>query len=316
MSKKLTYEYVKNFIESIKGYYLISKEYKNNHSKLKIKCTNCKEPHIFEKSFVCFKRRQRCQNIGMEILSEKLKHSYNYIKEQIEKVEGYFLKSKEYLHGKQILEILCTNCKEPHIFPMCWNNFQQGERCPNIGINNRIEKRKLEYKYVKEFIESKGYKLLSKEYKNNYTNLEILCTNCEEDHIFEMSWNSFQQYRCSICDKIKFSSKPEKEVLSVVKELIPKELILENDRTQIINPKTRRNLELDIYLPNLNKAIEFNGKYFHGDDFPDVQYKDKQKVIQCKEKNIQLLVIKEENWIVHRKEQVQKIKQFIGGMNK
>jgi len=37
--------------------------------------------------------------------------------------------------------------------------------------------------------------------------------------------------------------------------------IINNDRTIIINPITGHNLELDIYFPKLNKAIEFNGKY-------------------------------------------------------
>ena len=54
--------------------------------------------------------------------------------------------------------------------------------------------KKLTYEYVKEQIEKvPGYYLVSKEYIDSRTNLEILCTNCEEDHIFEKSYNAFQQ---------------------------------------------------------------------------------------------------------------------------
>ena len=44
MPKKLTYEYVKNYIESFEGYKLLSEEYKNAHIKLQLKCP---EGHIF-----------------------------------------------------------------------------------------------------------------------------------------------------------------------------------------------------------------------------------------------------------------------------
>lgn len=66
--------------------------------------------------------------------------------------------------------------------------------------------------------------------------------------------------------------------------------ILPNDRNTIINPLTNNYLELDVYLPEKSKAIEFNGTYWHS-----LPNNDRIKKEQCRYNNIDLLVIEEEN---------------------
>ena len=57
--------------------------------------------------------------------------------------------------------------------------------------------KKLTYEYVKEQIEKTGYKLLSGEYKNNHTKLQM---QCPLGHVFKMKWNNFQNgQRCPYC---------------------------------------------------------------------------------------------------------------------
>lgn len=60
--------------------------------------------------------------------------------------------------------------------------------------------RKLKYEDVKKYIESFGYKLLSKEYINNRENLEMLCPN---GNLFKCNFNKFKQSgqrcRCKEC---------------------------------------------------------------------------------------------------------------------
>jgi hypothetical protein len=67
-------------------------------------------------------------------------------------------------------------------------------------------------------------------------------------------------------------------------------LFNENNRN-IIFPK-----ELDIYIPSLNLAIEFNGLYWHSEDFIDKNY-HLDKSLKCQEKGIHLLHIFEDDWI-------------------
>ena len=68
--------------------------------------------------------------------------------------------------------------------------------------------------------------------------------------------------RCHPIINIGYSA-AEKTVLEFVKEILPGEQIIENDKNTIINPETGRNLELDIFIPSLMKAIEFQGTYWH-----------------------------------------------------
>jgi hypothetical protein len=55
-SKKYTYDYVKNTIES-NGYVLLSETYDNIHSKLKMMCD---KKHIIEQKFILFVKGHRC----------------------------------------------------------------------------------------------------------------------------------------------------------------------------------------------------------------------------------------------------------------
>lgn len=73
-------------------------------------------------------------------------------------------------------------------------------------------------------------------------------------------------------------------------------------RNLIKNPITKKALELDIYLPKLKIAIEFNGDYWHSDKFLINQYQMNAKEYHinkkhlCEEKNIKLLYIWESDW--------------------
>ena len=92
-------------------------------------------------------------------------------------------------------------------------------------------------------------------------------------------------------------------------KILPNIKMIRNDRTQIKNPLTNCTLELDIWIPSLNKAIEFNGDYWHSDKY--TKTKDKIKVKQCEEKNINLLVIKECDYNTQKHDIINNIKSFL-----
>lgn len=84
------------------------------------------------------------------------------------------------------------------------------------------------------------------------------------------------------------SSKPEKEVGDFIKEIYDGEVI-ENSR-EIIPP-----LELDIYLPEYNLAIEFDGLYWHSIEHKEKEYHLRKTEI-AESKGIQILHIFEDEW--------------------
>lgn len=95
---------------------------------------------------------------------------------------------------------------------------------------------------------------------------------------------------CTICFPMnELKSIKEKELLNFIEKNYNGKIIL-NDR-KILNGK-----ELDIYLPNLNLAFEFNGLYWHSNIYKNDNY-HYNKIKDCLKNNIMLINIWEDEWI-------------------
>jgi len=179
MSKKLTYEFVKKYMENFK-YSLISKEYKGAHKKLKYICPNNHKGTI---SYGNFQQGKRCSECAKKIYGNYHKHSIEYVKKYIEDF-GEKLLSKEYKNSYGKLEIKCK--KKNHIYWISYSNFRKGYRCSICsainfsGKNNPawkggVKKKNIPlyntYAYQLDWIEK-----VRRDPKNsNY--LQIRCTN-------------------------------------------------------------------------------------------------------------------------------------------
>lgn len=216
--KKLTYEFVKSEIEK-ERYKLLSKEYKNARFKLKVQCS---KKHVYKVSYDNFRCGKRCSMCFYQIQANRQKHSYDFIKEQIEK-EGYKLLSNKYKNNGIKIKVCCP---EDHKYKVTYGKFYMGRRCPICSGNQ-----KLTYEYVKSKIEKEGYKLLSKKYINTASKLKL---QCDKRHEYKVTYGNFQQgKRCPICDYEKIISKPEKEILKIIENILPNNKIIANDRTRI-----------------------------------------------------------------------------------
>ena len=287
---KYTYEYIKTYIENT-GYRLLSTKYVNTNTALDVICPN---KHKWTVSFKRFKNGVRCK-----YCYGNNKKTQSEVKKIIEK-EGYKLLS-EY---KGVAKKIKVQCPNGHVYKTTYGRFNISKtRCPvcNGGI-------RLAYDYVKGVIEKEGYKLLSTKYKNAFSKLKL---QCPLGHIYNVHYGSFKnsRNRCPICNALNKSSKAETEISEFIQEKYPNIKMINNDRSFIINPKTKRYLELDILMPNLNKAIEFNGVYWHSKAHQ--KYKDIVKKKQCIEKGIDLLVIEEENWIENKEQCLNNIEDFL-----
>ena len=300
MGKKLSYEYVKSFIESY-GHKLLSTGYKGSHGYLDIQCP---ENHVYKMQFYNYKNGHRCPKCAVKYKADKRRTSVEDIRDFVENV-GYKLISEEYKSKKIIVK--CPVEIHPQ-YEIGWAHFKFGSRC-NLCYHIRTGDRcRLQYEYVKNYIESvPGYKLLSEEYKNNRKKLQI---SCDKKHIFKMRFNNFKdgQQRCPKCSQSKMFSEGEKEVLEYIKTIYVGKII-ENDRTIILNNLTGRNLELDIWLPDLNVAIEYNGLYWHS--LEDRVKIDNIKIDKCKDNGMTLMIIMENEWQNNSDEVKRKIKGLI-----
>ena len=199
-----------------------------------------------------------------------------------------------------------------------YNPFQSNE------IKLKIKETNLEKYGVEHFSQSKEFKeqhrsefwetfcnnlkekdivpMFSKEEYINDTGRKFKCLVCGEEFVSDGAIESensecctLSTYRihCPHCFKAP-TSKKEKEVLEFVKSNYNSE-ILENHKGLFPN----KQMELDIYLPNLNLGIEFDGDYWHS--LEDAKERDERKNKLCEEKGIKLIRIKESEWDNNRK---------------
>ena len=143
------------------------------------------------------------------------------------------------------------------------------------NINNRLNN---EYKLLSDIYEGVDKKYIFK---------HISC-----GHTFEDNINDGKYPVCRNCYPLvnKYSNL-HKEIVDYINSIYDGILLI-NNRSVF-----KGELELDIYIPELNTAIEINGLYWHS----ELHGKDKKyhlnKTLKCYEKNIFLMQIFEDEWI-------------------
>lgn len=121
---------------------------------------------------------------------------------------------------------------------------------------------------------------------------EIKCTS---NHIFTIHKTTLNDRIrnnntiCTVCNPISSFSDSENNLFMFIRENYEGD-ILNNDRT-IIGPE-----EIDIYLPKLKIAFEFNGVYWHSDIYKSNNY-HLNKTKKCSEIGVKLIHIWEDDWL-------------------
>ena len=288
MRKKTVEEFIKDSINKHGDIYVYSKvDYKNNKTKVKI---ICKEHGEFEQRPDDHLNGHGCS----KCVKKHKKDLEEFVKESVEKhgnLYEYSLVSYKNIHSK-----VSIMCKKHGVFYQVAHNHLQGQGCPKCYGNKKLKNDDILEKFKEEHKDKYDYSLVN--YHNNRTKVEIIC---KTHGIFKQNVkNHIQGQGCPKCKNI--ISKPEIELQNFIKCLDFD--IISNNR-KILNGK-----ELDIYIPSLNKAIEFNGKYWHyGRNF--IPGKHALKSNLCREKGIKLLHIREDLWIKDKEKMKNIIKEFL-----
>ena len=132
---------------------------------------------------------------------------------------------------------------------------------------------------------------------NSLSEILIKCPICGEydkhsfHNIFRINSNDIKPNSHNLCHKCYANisqSSPELEIKDIINAMYNGKCI-ENSRSII--PQ----LELDLYYPEKNIAIEFNGNYWHDENHKPKDYHF-NKFRLCKDKNIRLVSIYESDW--------------------
>ncbi len=96
---------------------------------------------------------------------------------------------------------------------------------------------------------------------------------------------------CPVCNPTG-TSRAEQEVCNIIKQLVPNHTVLTND-TSILSDR----MELDVVVPDLHIAIEYNGMRWHSDltNKPNNYHLKKSRL--CHDKGYTLIHIWEDDWL-------------------
>lgn len=237
---------------------------------------------------------RNCKHCGVEFKTHYKKKVYcgaeecERIRVQIKNKKTHSRRSKEYMVEKAT-RYYNEHKKECLIKKAVTYRKYNPDAIPYVGGKPA----KLTYEDVKNYVESRGYKLLSETYVSNNQKILLECPN---GHVWETTLHGFKDagtncFWCYLDNN--YTSKFEESVREYVNTIYSGPIIY-NDRTQITSTITGRNLELDLWFPDLNKAIECNGIYWHSRD--GCLERDQLKANLCYQKGIDLLVITDDDW--------------------
>ena len=259
--------------------YGVEKPFQSKEIQNKIKQTNMQKygvDHI-SKSYII--KNKILENYGVESYFQS-----NEIKEKIRKtsLERYGVDNPS--KNKQIKEKIKQTCLERYGVEYALQNKEIKEKIKQNNFKkffiSLFESNRLKDLVVPLFTEEEYNGIKNQKYN-------FKCIKC--NHEFEDHLRDGRIPRCLKCFPLN-KSQMEINLLEQLRSFCNFKII-ESDRS-VLNGK-----ELDIYIPEKNLSIEFNGNFWHS----ELNGKDKnyhlQKTKECEEKGIQLIHIFEDEWI-------------------
>lgn len=146
-------------------------------------------------------------------------------------------------------------------------------------------RKKFADKFMESLAEQNLVPLFEKEDFINVSELTFRCSLC--GHVFQMKDVHFNMIHCPECYR-NTRAITEGKFSSEIARFYSGEII--RNTRKIIPP-----YELDIFIPEYNLAIEFNGIYWHSEEIRGKDY-HKHKTDLCEEKGIRLIHIFEHEW--------------------
>lgn len=259
--------------------------YNNKHSVVKIICPN---HGVFEQMAGEHVKGCGCK----ECTYERYRKDYLLTTEDF-KIKASVKHNNFYDYSKSVYtgwenKIIVT-CPEHGDFKPKAGHHLSGMLCKKCGIKQASEKKtKKEEDIIKELGKIHNYKYT---YPNlNYTSSKgFINVQCEEHGEFSPRYtNHYQGGGCLKCFLSKASSEAEKEVLEFVYNL--------NNKAEANNYTLLNFKELDIYIHDIKLGIEYNGLYWHSDEYKKNEG-HKLKTDLCNDKGIELIQIYEDEWL-------------------
>jgi len=268
MGTKLTYESVKSYIESF-GYKLLSEEYVNSSVKLTVECNI---GHEYNVSWGKFQSGRRCPYCSNRVKTTKEEVISNL------QSEGYKLKSEEYVNSNIPILIECSN---GHEWKVTYQKFKQGRRCPRCTGRYREYTGHIKWNIdlVKAEIEKNNYQMISTEYKNSDSRIEMIC---DKGHEIEIRWGHFARgVRCKQCrseEHAYFQKHTDDEVDQILGDIGYKRLSEYKNNHSKLKVKCNNGHESEMLLSNIKSGVRCKYCRYSKGEKKIIDYLDEQHI--------------------------------------
>lgn len=272
-------------------------EYVNNKTKV---CIICPEHGEFWQDPHNHLKGKGCPMCGKEI---KKPHKYTtetFIKkaEETHSIK-YDYSETSYVDMGTKVKIICPEHGEFWQLPFLHIN---GAMCPMCSSKaNGLNKRSNKDIFIERAKEIHGDKYDYSKIRYITAKHKVLISCPTHGEFWQTPDKHLQGCGCPNCTQP--YSKNEIEICNFVKSIVGEENVVEHDRILL------KGKELDIYIPTLKLAIEYNGLYWHS--------KDKNyhisKTNECKKIGIRLIQIFEDEYLQHKDIVLSKLQHLIGG---
>lgn len=282
-NKKLTLKQFKKIAKS-KGGKCLSDKYINAHTKLEF---ICKRKHHWWAKPCNIKSGRWCSKCNYIDRDRNLKYSLDDCIKTAKSRGGKCLSTK-YHNGKTIMS---WECEKGHSFEKSYTAVLKSW-CHECAGNM-----KLTIEHCHQVAKERGWKCLSKKYKNAQQKIKWQCNN---GHIWKTTVGDVKRSNgCPVCGGV---GKTQKQIYNILKELFPNYIIYYNFRRfDWLKTRGSGKLQIDIYIPHLKLAIEYQGEqHYHAVDvfggekeFKKIKFRDKLKKqrIRQNKKDIKTFII-------------------------
>ena len=261
-------------------------DYKTNRTKVKI---ICKSHGVFLQEPDSHLSGRGCNLCGYNTSQSKNTSTLEFVLDRFREAHGdkYDYSNMQYVNSTAKVEIIC---KTHGTFWQVPNAHKAGKGCQACSStrNGRMKRLSVD-DFIKKanVIHNNKYDYSQVDYVTNSVNVKIICP--EHGGFFANPANHMRYSGCPKCCST--FSKQENKIADFIESLGFE--VIRNDRTQIAP------LELDIYIPELSLAIEYNGIFWHSEAHKEKKYHQK-KYLKCKDQGISLFQIREDLWITKR----------------
>jgi hypothetical protein len=198
--------------------------------------------------------------------------------------DKYDYSNVKYTKSDLKIKIICSIHGEFEQYPYSHLRGKGCKKCGKEVTKNKLSLNDEEFIGKSKKTHGDKYNYSSVDYKNSHTKVNIIC---DKHGMFEqLPYDHISGHGCEKC--ISTISNQELEINEFLKSLGLKTI---TSSRSIIKPN-----QLDIYIPSHNLAIEYNGLYWHSEEFLNKDY-HLNKTIECEKQDIRLIHIFEDEWL-------------------